>query len=98
MMCPPSNNRTLPLHLLPRSPEREELKTLAAEFLRLVVLRNGILHGKPCTAPSGEQRLSSNGIILEIADLERAADEFAACSIELNKLLHGFLSTFAGSP
>jgi hypothetical protein len=72
------------------SKERKELEALAVEFARLVEVRNGIAHGKPCTAPSGEQRLSSTSIV-EIADLERAADEFAACSISLNAVLYGFL-------
>jgi hypothetical protein len=35
---------------------------------------------------------------LEVVDLERAADDFTACSSGLNSLLHGFLSTFAGLP
>jgi len=80
---------------MPSSPERRELQALAGRFTQLVKIRNGILHGKPCTAPSGEQRLSS-GAILEVADLERAADDFTECSSGLNSLLHGFLSTFAG--
>jgi hypothetical protein len=75
---------------MPPSKERKELEALAVEFARLVEVRNGIAHGKPCTAPSGEQRLSSASIV-EIADLKRAADEFAACSISLNTVLYGFL-------
>ncbi len=82
---------------MPSSPERQELQTLAGRFTQLVKIRNGILHGKPCTAPRGEQRLSS-GAILEVADLERSADDFTECSSGLNSLLHGFLSTFAGLP
>jgi len=79
---------------MPKSAEREELKILASRFADLVEVRNGIAHGKPCTAPSGEQRLSGRAI-LEIADLERAADEFTECGISLNAFLHGFLSTFS---
>jgi hypothetical protein len=79
---------------MPPSTERDELKALADRFKNLVEVRNGILHGKPCTAPSGEQRLSSDGTIAEIADLEQAADDFAACSISLNYKLHGFLAKF----
>lgn len=78
---------------MPKSKEREELSAAAEEFARLVDIRNAILHGKPCTGPSGEARLSS-GQVLEIAYLEDAADAFTACGIELNRLFYGFLSTY----
>lgn len=78
---------------MPKSKEREELQVLAQEFANLVKTRNAILHGKPCTGPTGEARLSS-GDVLEIAYLEDAADTFMACSIELNRHFHGFLSTY----
>lgn len=78
---------------LQKSKEREELKAVAAEFSRLVVVRNSILHGKPCTGPSGEARLSS-GIVLELVHLEDAADAFTACATELNRLFYGYLSTY----
>lgn len=78
---------------MPKSAERGELIAAAQEFTNLVLLRNRILHGKPCTGPNGKARLS-NTRILEVADLEAAADAFSACSIELNRLLHGFLSTY----
>jgi hypothetical protein len=78
---------------MPKSKEREELIAAAQSFMDIVPLRNRILHGKPCTNPNGKARLS-NANILEIADLEKAADAFSACSIELNRLLHGFLSTY----
>jgi len=74
--------------------EREELTNAARAFAELVPLRNKILHGKPCTGPNGEARLSSPYVI-EIVDLENAADAFSACSIELNRLLHGFLATYS---
>jgi hypothetical protein len=79
---------------MPPSKEREELKNAARWFADIVPLRNKILHGKPCTGPNGEARLSSQDVI-EISDLENAADAFSACSIELNRLLHGFLSTYS---
>lgn len=78
---------------MPKSNEREELKAAAAEFSRLVLVRNSILHGKPCTGPSGEARLSSR-MILELVHLEDAADAFTACGIELNRLFYGYLSTY----
>lgn len=79
---------------MPPLNEREELSNAARSFSELVPLRNKILHGKPCTGPNGEARLSSPNVI-EIAELENAADAFSACSIELNRLLHGFLATYS---
>jgi hypothetical protein len=78
---------------MPKSKEREELRALADTFTRLVELRNSIVHGKPCTGPNGEARLSSPQV-LEISDLEVAADAFTTCGIELNRLYYGFLSTY----
>lgn len=79
---------------MPKSDEREQLKGLAANFLKLVELRNSMLHGKPCTGPNGEARLYS-GKVIEITDLEDTADRFSDCSIKLNGLLHGFLAKFS---
>ena len=78
---------------MPKSKEREELSAAAEEYARLVDIRNAVLHGKPCTGPSGEARLSS-GSVLEVPDLEDAADAFTACGSELNRLFYGFLSTY----
>lgn len=75
---------------MPPSKEREGLKDAAACFADLVVLRNQIAHGKPCTGPNGEARLSSS-TVLEIDHLEETADSFSACSIKLNDLLYNFL-------
>jgi hypothetical protein len=77
---------------MPRSRERAALKNAAQSFADLVLLRNKILHGKPCTNANGDARLSGANVI-EITDLENAADAFSACSIKLNRLLHGFLAT-----
>jgi hypothetical protein len=78
---------------MPKSRHRGELQAAADDFAKLVRLRNSILHGKPCSNAAGETRLSAKGI-LEVCDLENAADRFSACSQELNRLLHGFLSTY----
>ena len=78
---------------MPKSKEREELRKAAETFARLVDIRNSIVHGKPCTGPNGEARLSSPHV-LEIPDLEKAADAFTTCGIELNRLFYGFLSTY----
>lgn len=74
---------------MPKSAGRNELSIIAQEFSRLVVIRNQIFHGKPCTDPNGDARLNS-GKVLEIGDLEDAADAFSECSIKVNELLHGF--------
>lgn len=79
---------------LPKSNQRQELADAAQEFNRLVEIRNSIVHGKPCTGPNGEARLSDKQVF-ESSDLESAADAFSACGIEMNRLLHGFLSTYA---
>ena len=81
---------------IPKSKEREELSNAAQVFARLVVERNNILHGKPCTGPNGESQLSGWKVI-EVCDLENAADSFTECSIELNRLFYGFLSTYVPS-
>lgn len=79
---------------MPPVKERAEIITAAKSFSDIVPLRNSIFHGKPCTGPNGEARLSGSSII-ELPDLERAADTFSTCSIELNRLLHGFLATYS---
>ncbi|MEM9505988.1 MAG: hypothetical protein AAGA01_18785 [Cyanobacteria bacterium P01_E01_bin.43] len=75
---------------MPKSSGRDDLAEAAEEFNRLVLERNRIIHGKPCTSSEGQQRLSSNGII-EISNLEEAADAFAACGGKLNSIFYGFL-------
>jgi len=78
---------------IPSSCEREELKRIAQEFIVLVDLRNKIVHGKPCTALDGAQRLSSGGII-EIEEIDEAADKFASCSNKLNSHHSRFLKEY----
>ena len=78
---------------MPKSAERNELIAAAQAFAGLVPRRNNILHGKPCTGPNGEARLSAANVF-EIPDLQDAADAFITSSIELNRLLHGFLATY----
>ena len=78
---------------MPKSASREDLSAVAQEFAQLVKIRNQILHGKPCTGPNGDARLSS-GRVLEIVDLEYAADAFSECSSKVNELLSGFLKAY----
>ena len=79
---------------MPKSKEREELKDLSRQFIDLVKVRNDMAHGKPCTSPAGDQRLSGKEII-EIEHLEKAADDFSECAGKLNNLFYGYLSTYA---
>jgi hypothetical protein len=69
---------------------RSQVAPLALRYRELVRLRNALLHGKPCTAEDGLQRLSAEGgDVFHLADINSIADQFADCSIELNQLLHG---------
>jgi hypothetical protein len=77
---------------MPNSDRRTELSALSEKFESLVDTRNRIIHGKPCTAPGGAQRLSSGGII-ETREIEAAADAFATCSRDLNKIYYEYLNS-----
>lgn len=81
---------------MPGSKERASLEKLAQQFMRLKDLRNSVVHGKPCTGPNGDARLSDK-TVFEISDLHAAADAFSECSIEINGILHGFLATYVPS-
>lgn len=63
----------------------------ANEFKRLVADRNGILHGKPGTAPDGSQLLFRDGVPWSSDRLEDVADEFAACEQSLNSIFYGLM-------
>lgn len=63
----------------------------AKEFSRMVEIRNALLHAKPGTADGGAQRLFDLGNPWTVASIDAAADDFAACSIVLNGLMHGAL-------
>lgn len=63
----------------------------AQEFDRLVQTGNSILHGKPGTATTGEQRLFKGGQVLTIEAIDDASDEFVAGQVTLNHVLHNIL-------
>lgn len=63
------------------------------EFQRLVQERNGLLHGKPGTAPNGDQRLFRHSQEWTISAINTFSDEVAACSILLNDMVHKHLVT-----
>lgn len=60
------------------------LGAAAAEFKKLVSVRNDLLHANPGTAPSGQQRLFRKGIEWDIPRINAAADCFATLEITLN--------------
>ena len=76
---------------LPNQQDKIDCSSPAQEFKRLVVVRNRIVHGKPGTASNCDQRLFHDGTPLTPAMIDDAADEFAACSAELNTLLYNQL-------
>ena len=57
----------------------------ADEFARLVTRRNDLMHANPGTI-GGDERLVRQGVPWQPDEINDLADEFAACSIELNEL------------
>ncbi len=70
---------------------KQLLEDAAINFAALVEERNGLAHGRPCTAPSGDQRLSRHGKIWTHELIDKAADEFALCSQNLNTIFYEYL-------
>lgn len=60
------------------------LSPLASRFEELVKVRNGLVHAIPATDTDGGQRIFRNGVPWTIETMNKAADDFTACSIELN--------------
>lgn len=54
--------------------------------------RNGLLHGKPATAPNGDQRLFRGGHEWSIPEVNELADAFVRTSLKLNALLYNELA------
>lgn len=67
------------------------LGNAAAEFRRLVIVRNEIMHAKPGTSPTGKQRLFRNGTEWTIALIDDAADAFVVAGSVLNHHHHHIL-------
>ena len=71
---------------------RETVSQVASEFLALVLERNALMHGIPCTASDSAQRLNDNvhgfGLWtpLAVQDFSRRCE---TTSIAANALLHG---------
>jgi hypothetical protein len=71
----------------------QHLEKPAAEFSRLVVVRNQLMHGTPGSlSPDAKgQLLFRAGMPWIIDQVNDAADEFTACQILLNDVLHNVL-------
>ena len=69
-------------------PSAADFAPHCAEFKSLVDIRNRLLHGKPGSAPNGDQNLFDNGVAWTIEKIDEAADRFTACQIALNPLMH----------
>ena len=67
---------------------RARTEPLATEFRAIVQQRNGILHGKPGTTPTGDQRLFRHGAEWTIDALNSFADRCVRAGIPLNALLY----------
>ncbi len=64
------------------------LSPLASRFEDLVKVRNGLVHAIPATDTDGGQRIFRDGVPWTIETIDKAADDFTACSIELNAFVH----------
>ena len=67
---------------------RHDCTAVANRFDSLVRQRNGLAHAKPGTANDGSQRLFRDGMPWTLQAVNDLCDEFAACSIEANAILH----------
>lgn len=70
--------------------KRARYRTATSEFVRLAKSRNDLLHSNSATV-GHEQRLVRQGKPWQANEIDDLADEFAACSIELNELYHKVL-------
>jgi hypothetical protein len=84
---------------LPNKALGKKIKPHAELFKKLVGDRNGLLHGKPGTAPGGAQLLHRHGDWLPIDMVNSFSDRCVQASAPLNALLYdelktGFVSQF----
>lgn len=71
--------------------KRTRYQAAVGEFKRLVKRRNDLVHSTPATTVDNEQRLFRFGKPWQPAEIDDLADEFTACSSELNELFHHVL-------
>ena len=69
---------------------RDRYRAATIELSRLVKRRNDLVHSNTATV-NGEQRLVRRDSSWQPSDIDDLADEFTACSIELNDLFHHIL-------
>jgi hypothetical protein len=75
----------------PAGPDTQRCVDAAAEFKRLTLRRNDLIHSNPGTAPSGDQQLFRHGNAWTVQSINDVADEFATNGIELNDIYHKVL-------
>jgi hypothetical protein len=68
--------------------DQSDLTSLLKRFGDAIDPRNDVLHGKPCTSPAGQQRLTRHGSILELADLTNRITEFRNLARDFNQYYH----------
>ena len=64
------------------------IQAYAVEFQKLVLDRNGLLHGKPGTASNGDQRLFRHGTVWTIEAINSFSDRCVTAGQPLNALLY----------
>lgn len=67
---------------------RSKVVPFSQEFSALVQQRNGLLHGKPGTAPNGDQRLFRHGLEWTIDNVNDFSDRCVRAGLPLNALLY----------
>ncbi|MBR0560494.1 hypothetical protein [Neokomagataea anthophila] len=67
---------------------RSKIEPFSLEFKKIVLDRNGILHGKPGSLPNGDQRLFRSGVPWTIEAVDEFSDRCTRASLPLNALLN----------
>jgi hypothetical protein len=68
------------------------ISPFAAEFVEVVKERNGLMHGKPATAPNGDQRLFRHGAEWTVDAVNAFSDRCVRAGMPLNALLYDELN------
>jgi hypothetical protein len=77
---------------LSAGPEKTELLNAANTFSELVKVRNGLIHGRPCTDSTTQKPMLSDDEVWTVQRLNKAADDFSKCSLPLNNHAHMLLN------
>ena len=65
-----------------------KISPFAVEFVDVVKERNGLMHGKPATAPNGDQRLFRHGAEWTVDAVNAFSDRCVRAGMPLNALLY----------